>query len=425
MAYKQTRLVGKKRIEVGTLVIDWQRKGIGRIKKNSGTDSISVKDRYVDLLDRLYSAGKVDALTALKDNKVTFTELFDWERNGIGTTPPWEQYGRPIEAYIQDYYLTGNSHKNNQALATRTISGYKNCFKQLLLHSRGKASLKDLPHLLKEYQNACIKKNIWRTYNQARTASLGLVRHATKSRSTTLYQNIKNIGLLQRPDITPAYENNPFSVNELDKAFAKKDIDERLRNTIWFLCLTGLGPKEYLEDGFSVKENIITIYGKKKTSRVRRVPVVFAGVIQEKWCAYRKLLKDFHAVFPDRTLYDCRRTFKTWCNEAGVSYLQSTIMMGHATSISHREAYGKVPERKWLGEVGQKLYRYIVEKQTTIDKPDIEMALIPQTPWEKKANIHNEKLKLFISLLDDSLRKWHDEGKMRKLYRVDGLTEIK
>jgi len=425
MVYRQTRRVGNKKIEVGTLIIDWRRKGVGRIKKSSGTDSTDIKNRYTDLLDRLYSAGKLEALIALKNNKVTFAELFDWERNNTGSTPPWEQYNKSINEYISSYYATGNRHNEGQGLSPRTIVGYKNCINQLLKNAKSDISLKDLPQLLKDYQKLCSRNKVWRTFNQTRAVCLGLVRHAIKNTDAEIYREIKNIGLLKQSDITKVKENNPFTVNELDKAFSRKNVDERLRNTVWFMCLTGMGPKEYLEDGWSVTDNIVTIYGRKRSSRVRKVPLVYKGLEQKKWCEYRKLLLDFKSMFPDRTLYDCRRTFKTWCNAAGVDYIQSTIMMGHTTSISYKDGYGKIPERRWLADAGKKLYRYIVEQQITIEAPDIDQVNIPNAPWENKTNIHNEKLKKFYQLLDGSLKKWYDEGKMKRLYRVEKLVEIK
>ena len=423
MSYRQVKLDGRIRTEVGTIVIDIRRKGIGRIKKSSGTDNEKIKQRYVDLVDRLYKSGNLSALRALKNNKTTFHELYEWDRSGNGKAPPWEVVDSPLEQTIADFFLYGN--KGKTPLARTTQVGYRNCYNQLIKSAGKKVTLNNLPSVLEAFQKECNSKNIVRTFNQAKSACQGLVRYETKVKTHPLYLALKNIEKIPEVRKSVTRNNKPFSVSELDRALLSPDIDERLKNTIWLMCLTGMGPREYLTDGWEVdkRKRIIKIFGQKTASRFRSVPLIYEGVIQEKWCEYKKLRLDFKKLFPDRQLYDCRRTFKTWCIRSDVTFIQQEIMMGHV--MGYRDNYGIEQEDRWLPEVGKKLYEYIQKEQITRIAPDITPLAIPNNLWERKDTLQNAKLKTIITLLNDTLKSWHDDGKMKRKYRIDRLIEFK
>ena len=60
----------------GTLFIQWQRKGFGKIIKRSGTKDINIRNGMKSLLDSLYYKNQYDILVAIRDNKLTIMQVY-------------------------------------------------------------------------------------------------------------------------------------------------------------------------------------------------------------------------------------------------------------------------------------------------------------------------------------------------------------
>ena len=63
-----------------TLVIDRAFRGVGRIKRATGTTRESVRRRISDMLTALHQDGRLDLLRAIRDGQITMLEVYDAHR---------------------------------------------------------------------------------------------------------------------------------------------------------------------------------------------------------------------------------------------------------------------------------------------------------------------------------------------------------
>lgn len=417
MGYLQKKNIDGVSTEVGYLTFDIRINGVGRIKRSSGTRDENTFNRYRNCIDEIYRSGDLEPLHALKNKRVTPSELYQWWKGG--TPPPWKGANNSLSEAIETYF-------GQAEIADTTKVGYRNCFNQLQKVGSGH-KVGDIPTLLKEYRAKCKREQKAKTFNQTRAACMALLREVMEGKSHPIYTATRDVKVIK----TTEYRRkvfNPLYPSKLDSVLAGQDIDERIRDTVWVLCLTGAGPKEFLKDGIKVipSRKLIEISGQKRATRIREVPLVFDDLEYGVWCQYKHLRKKFNEVFPGHTLYDCRRSFKVWMTRAGIDESRQMYYMGHKESTSTR--YGRELIERWVMEDRVKMWTYIQNERDGVGSTGEEITSgmdIPKTPYSE-ASLKDKKLRAFwFKELDAILEGWYESGKMRKLYRVSHLTEVK
>lgn len=147
-------------------------------------------------------------------------------------------------------------------------------------------------------------------------------------------------------------KGRPRSVAEIIGLLRQRPDDRAYRECIVSMCVTGMGNKEYWVDGFDVLADRVEIHGVKRRSRERVVPrwaPVHAPRLTDRQMDYR---------LPEGVLlYDFRRTFARWCEEAGIIESNRAAYMGHgAKTMTQLYTMGEVPGQ--LQADGDKLRRY-------------------------------------------------------------------
>jgi hypothetical protein len=285
------------------------------------------------------------------------------------------------------------------------------------------ADVGDLPKVLVAFREQCITCNPpkARSFNQTRAALLSFARQ-TREKSSPFYQHIRDVDVITENVWAKKKVNNPILPSEIDAAFVH-NTNKRLRDVVWFLCVTGMTPKEFLDDGWEVDapQNAIRVYGRKRSGRYNRlVPRVYQKLTASKEWTYRQLLEAFKEVFPNRNLYDLRRTFAVWNNRAGIDVLHTKAYMGHGSNITERYMAQNVAG--WLIEDATKLSAFIARARTETPAVSDQRLTLPETPEQLARTLQDERLEYFRELLDEQLAKWHREGKMRRAYRVGQLV---
>jgi hypothetical protein len=395
-----------------------QFKGVGRIRRASGTNDAKVFRQYEAAIQDLFDTGNLNALIALKEGQCSAKDLYMW----------WRDKTRPVpwEADNSDLFVELNQWLDNSTLASTTVVGYRKCIGLLKKHTKTKhASVSDIPQLLEKFRLICAKATPpkVKTFNQTRAVALSFLRKRTGDKQNPVYLKVKNIDVLAENPWTKQKVNNPLLPSEIDAALMKCD-DKKLKDVIWFLCLTGMTPKEFLEDGWEIddKINAVRIFGRKRSGRYARlVPKVYQKLTASKEYSYRQLLEAFKQLFPERNLYDLRRTYAVWNNRAGIEQLHTKAYMGHGSTMT--EKYMAQNVASWLLEDAAKLANYIAAERTTVPDVSEQRMSLPDTPEQLTKNLHDERLAYFRELLDEQLTRWYKEGKMRRHYRVDRLIE--
>jgi integrase len=301
-----------------TLIIDRTFRGVGRIKKATGTTNPVVRRKMSRMLTELYETGRLDLLRDIRDNRRTLLEVLDAHQrkalDAMATGATAETLADAMRRWIDkqqpdvDY-----SEKHLESLGTSL--GY-------LLALDENAKVNDLPELLEQLRDT-VGKSHPRSFNLARSHASAFVR-ATLKRDHRLWKAVNAVEPRTvpkrppRPDLTVEWMRNTFPHPETNQTDA----------CAWAMALTGMGPKEYWGE-WETKADRVTISGTKRKARVRSVPLVQPiAVPRMSRNAFRlRLYRKFDGRI---NAYDFRRTFARWMESAGILRARRKMYMGHA-----------------------------------------------------------------------------------------------
>jgi hypothetical protein len=421
--YRRSVVRDGKSVKIGSFVFRRRFKGIGEIRIQSGTSDHKTFKQYEAAVQDLYSTGNHEALIALKERQCSLRDIHAWWRDRT-RTPPWlgaKESTEPLFNKLKEWLEMPQTRARLQAT---TRVGYSKCMNLLEASCNiPNAAIGKLPKILSAFRETCATANPpkARTFNQTRAALLSFVRQTTE-KSSPLYQTIRDVEVITENVWAKKKVNNPLLPSEIDAAFAN-NTDKRLQDAVWFLCVTGMTPKEFLIDGWEVdaSQYAIRIFGRKRSGRYNRlVPRVYQKLTAETNWTYRQLLEAFKDVFPERNLYDLRRTFAVWNNRSGIDMLHTKAYMGHGSNITERYMVQNIAG--WLIDDAAKLSHYIASARTETSGVSEARLMLPDDPGQLTRNLQDERLDYFRTLLDEQLEKWHREGKMRRRYIVAKLV---
>ncbi|MDZ4259128.1 MAG: hypothetical protein U0974_01205 [Gemmatimonadales bacterium] len=320
----------------GSLRIDLQTPGVGRIAKASGVSDPVAYHQIMGLLASLRRAGRRDILRAVKDGRVSPLQLLDQARvggtqtdcGGISLDDFWrfEEALRWWEEHLETEEDGSHRHRRNR------LNGVRRILNMAPPHERSTVSIKEIPRLATEYRTRCVKKKMKSEWGHTLSYLRSFVEGRAGSNSPTL-RALNDLTLLPCKGVVTM--RRPQSPTRL--ATFLRRLDPRLAGTVMTMALTGMGPEEYFANEWAVREQLglryIYIAGMKRERRTRVVPWVCEPLPAE--CArstFNKHLRSTCAEMPEQDRlrpYDLRRTYAVALKRSGVSMKHHADYLGH------------------------------------------------------------------------------------------------
>jgi integrase len=306
-----------------TLIIDRTFRGVGRVKKATGTTNPKVVRKLSEMLTELHEDGRLDILRAIRDGKLTLMEVYDAKRRRKLDELVTDATARPLSEAMQAWIdkLEAGVDYSEEHIVSLGQSLKKLTDEKLTKMKAPKVA--DLPAILETLRDTLGKASP-RSFNLARHNASSYVR-ANFKRSNPLWSAIGAVEPRKvrkpkpRPDLTVEWMRGMFPSPQTDPQDA----------CAWAMALSGMGPKEYWGTWNTMADRV-RVYGTKREARVRDVPLVQPiAVPQLSREAFRQRLE--HRTKKRVSPYDFRRTFARWMERAGIVRARRRAYMGHSS----------------------------------------------------------------------------------------------
>ncbi len=308
----------------GSTGIKVKYRGVPEIRRATGTNDGPTLDAIETMLDALYQTGRTDVLEAIARGRLHILAVLPRWRAGE-TLPTaevlpflglaWDDWARTLKA--------SDGHRANICSARRALK---------IPHD---ATLAELPALLADYKRHCADKAS--TFNHVRAYAQAFARD-TVGVSHPIYARLRDVRPMPKRARTRGQPHSVHSIREL----AQK-LGPTAGLMVWTLAATGMGPKEYWSDGFEVLIDRLLIKGQKRASRERMIPrwtLVTGPTLSLR--VFRQLVKD--ASGGTVSVYDLRRSFSRWTEEAGIIETNRDAYMGHGPrTMGQLYSWGQLP----------------------------------------------------------------------------------
>jgi len=301
----------------GTWVLDRIFKGVGRIKRTSGTTDLAMFRKLNDMLTDLYMEGRLDVLEAIKTRRLAPLVIYDKRRRGqdLPDVASMVTLRDTVDLWAEAYTATYPDRAKHGA-------NLKSGLNRVLTAAPQAATVHDLPAILFAYRDTCRQKhstfNHAKAYVQSFLADVVGVNHAT-------YRDVQAIRSYPK-----SRRRHPV---HLTPAEARAVVDQmpRYQAEVWALLITGMNPKEYW-GRWDIKADHLAVYGTKREGRYRQVPLV-EPIIRPSVKEWRlpEVREALHTVRPDMQLKDCRNICARWMAKAGIIPANIDAYMGWAT----------------------------------------------------------------------------------------------
>lgn len=333
-----------------TPIIDRNFKGVGRIKRATGTTAPKMRAALSNMLTALHEQGRLDVLRSIRDGLLPLLVVYDaYRRHALDSLPSGNTLtplGSAMSIWI-DNNDAGAKHKVSQ----RTSLKY-------LADAKKDAVVAELPVILEELRDTLGVKHP-RSFNLARSHALRFV-GATLKRNHPLYLAI---GAVEKRKEPRRREGVRLTPTQLRGFFPNPDTDP-VDRIAWDMATTGMHEKEYWHDGFAVLADRVRIYGQKRGGRNRFVPLVRRP---EKPTIHERTFTDAVRDRTSRAIqpYDLRRTFAHWMEAAGIPRTRRMLYMGHgARDVT--DLYERHEVEAFVVEDAAKLRAYLDSSPTKV-----------------------------------------------------------
>jgi hypothetical protein len=297
-----------------TIIVDRQFRGVGRIKRASGTTSQKVVDKINEILTELYDDGRIDLLRAIRDGHITLLEVRDAHRRRKLDALATGATVRPLIKAMRDWSEAMEcSDKHRISLGTSIA---------YLEAASPKATINDAPRVVEGLRKTLGGRHA-RSFNLARSAVLAFLRDTVKQ-SHPLWNAVRDVSPRKvvkrapRPDLTPDWMREMFPNPGTDATDA----------IAWGMATTGMGAGESW-GRWDVRADRVRIFGTKREARVRDVPLTMVPLAPR---LHHRTFEDHVRDRTDRKVqpYDLRRCFARWMESAGITRARRIAYMGHA-----------------------------------------------------------------------------------------------
>jgi integrase len=385
----------------GTLLLE-RKFGTVQIRRASGTKSPDELAAIVELLDALTSTGRLDIVRRVQQGGIRAVELLRRQRAGLGIDLP----------NLDPVALDRLDVVGPRWLASRkgASEGHaRNCRLHLKVVTKRwpTLTLDGLPGVLVTLRQEYEGKNHAVTFNQIRTSLLDLARWVGGGKRTALWTELQSVPKL-RASISVQRAHNPLDVHTaVQLSNLLNQVAPGAGDAFMTLCTTGLRPSEYWGKRWQVLSDYsrISIRGTKSKAAVRSIPLVMLGsgpvaptISYGRYSKmFRETIREYLRVKPEEplpwTLYDCRRTFAVWMEEAGIPRTRRRLYLGHAkadVTDTYEERNSKGLDKAFQTD-SETLTSYLLREWRSFrDRTETEGAKMkpqtaPQTPirWDE------------------------------------------
>lgn len=326
----------------GTLLLDRVFKGVGRVRRASGTNDPRMFRLMDAMLGTLKQAGRVDILQAIRSGALTPLEVWSRFRVSDLDSLPTAETMKPLKVALEAWLEDADTGPDNRASRRYAV-------RALLKHAPSDATVADLPGALQKFGKSSAKDHPT-MFNRSRAAALAFVRDEM-GRSHPIYGRIRDL----RPKKEAKRPGHPLTVEGMQALAVKLAPHGPMA---WAMAVSGLGPTEYWGE-WAVLPDRIRIDGTKRKGRVREVLRVWPIPAPTlSYTHFAKLLKSVTGGY--HTCRDLRRTFSTWMELAGIPRTRRRIYMGHGTK-DVTDLYERVEIERYLAEDSERMRRLLGE----------------------------------------------------------------
>lgn len=286
----------------GTFVLDRQFRGVGRVRRASGTTNRRQFDALNAMLSELYQRGRLDVLASIASGRLSPMEVWALrQQSGLDGIPKPEA---TIELKkMKDWASTfrcSDKHKENIDSAVRA----------LIEESEESERVGDLPSILRRYR-AQAKP---RMFNVVRAAAQAFLRD-TFGKRHEFYAGVTDV-----PPLPYRAERvQPAGVGDV------LALPEALRSIGWCMLLTGMGPGEYW-GRWQQEIDRVLVFGTKTGHRERVVPKVADLTLPT---VHKRTFGDAFKAATGKTPYALRHGYRHLLEAAGVPDSRAEMYMGH------------------------------------------------------------------------------------------------
>lgn len=305
-------------------------RGVPMIRRSIGSRDTDTAARVELMYEALYEQGRVDILEAIAYGRLhPLTALAQWRQGKELTMPAYEVALTLEEAWrVWEDKIPGTDHRASIGTTRRA------------LRIPREATIEALPDLLVKYTERAAKKV--RSVNLARAHVRAFLRD-TVGVSHALYLRVKDMRPLKRK---PRERGTPHPLPAILALVPPMNaLLPGAGDMMWTMAVTGMGNKEYWHDGFVSAVGCVSIHGQKRDGRKRDVPRWDDAPLVQPVCwegKFRDLLRE--ASSGTVAIYDLRRSFARWCEEAGIIESNRDAYLGHGPkTITQLYTFGQLP----------------------------------------------------------------------------------
>lgn len=331
----------------GSFVLKVKFPTIGLIRRATGTTNPKTFAAIRRMCAVLYDAGRLDLLEALATGRIHPMVMFERFRGGHLETLPSADVLPALVATLQSWIDQAEGSEE-------TRRGRRNVL-VIMKRLAPNGTIGELPDVLRTYRAQAAAHP--RAFNLARATLQAFLRDQL-GKSHPLYVALSDVPARK---YRPSRRGRPFSPDQLRALMKAMDSPHGLM--AWTMATTGMGPKEYWEDGFDVLPHGVAIHGQKRAGRERLVPRVSLTI--EPQVSRGRWQIRFRQHAKGRSPYDLRRTFSNLLVEAGIPGNRRQHYMGHGPR-SMTELYEQPEILRWLDEDGASLRLILGEPEPVL-----------------------------------------------------------
>ena len=178
--------------------------------------------------------------------------------------------------------------------------------------------------VLASYKRLSQRDGKARTFNQTRALCQSFLANSYGIHHP-FWMEVSNVRPLP---VAPKYRGRARSFVEVRQLMHEED--SVYTRMFWIMCVTGMGPTELYGD-WEVQHDRVLIHGTKRIARDRMVLLLDPKIRREDFPTLKYFRKAMKRLRPDWLLYDGRRSFAHWLDQARVQKIRIKMYMGHAS----------------------------------------------------------------------------------------------
>lgn len=346
-----------------TLIFERRYPSIGRIRIASGTTSARRRDKYHEMADDLYygASPRHDVIRDIKAHRRTLADVYPyWSTNRMHLLPAGGASDRLAAAWAA--WAAGRDVGPDWSKAIG------DAWTRIVGHAGEDAAVSALPDALLALRRAMGERHP-RAWNVTRGIAVHFLSDHLGERDpvTDRARGVKRVKDTPTRKRAREARKHPLPVAAF-AAMLSAFPHERHRAALWALASTGMRPEEYWEEKgirwtpeAAGGARVIHVHGIKTDAAERYLPdlgrCARPQVTREAMKQQLRLRLRLGQI-PPFTLYDCRRSFEHWCEEARLRDAHIKRYFGHGPK-SLTQSYGFADVEPYIAEDRATLLAYV------------------------------------------------------------------